>query len=649
MLTCLPWLLTISLLIHAGAANLPPAWAQSAAWATISTPETGSFPQISTSLSAYDAEGSFVHGLTAADLRVMEDDFERQVTELSEERVGAQFGVAIAPGSSFDIRDTLGVPRYQSLLETLLTWNTTSAESGMDVYSLSTPLSEKPLITTDPKLWLQAILDYQPVGEQSTPNLQPLVTALDAVEQEPPRPGMGRAVLFITAPLADELGLSLQNLAARARQGNVRVFVWLVGPPYLFTQASMIPLQDLAVQTGGQFWGYSGPEALPSLGTLIEPMRYRYRLTYTSLVARSGAHQVAVEILREGAQASSALQIFNIDLQPPVSALILPPATIERTFIMEATEAPSGETPALTPAEQGFTIKVDFPDGYPRPLVRSTLYVDGVVADENTAEPFNFFTWDLSPYARSEAHTLQIEVVDSLGLTSQSAEVSVQINVPPPEKGVAAAFSRQRGLVIGLGVLLGVAALVLALVLGGRIQPHPPASRPTPANKKRRPAAPAAEPAIQPVEVAAEAPSTARPSRPGWIEHLHWPERAAAARPTAYLTPLPEAEAVTLPSPYPVSTAQLTLGRDPQQATLVLEDASVEPLHARLEQRPEGFWLVDAGSVAGVWVNYLPIAGQGAALQHGDLVHIGRYGFRFTLREPGRQSKPIAILQETIR
>ena len=151
------------------------------------------------------------------------------------------------------------------------------------------------------------------------------------------------------------------------------------------------------------------------------------------------------------------------------------------------------------------------------------------------------------------------------------------------------------------------------------------------------------------MEAAAEASPVAHERRPGWIEHLHWPERASAARPTAYLTPLPEVEGVTLPSPYPVSTEQLILGRDPQQAALVLEDASVEPLHARLEHRPEGFWLVDAGSVAGVWVNYQPVAGQGAALQHGDLVHIGCYGFRFTLREPGRQSKPVAILQETVR
>ena len=53
--------------------------------------------------------------------------------------------------------------------------------------------------------------------------------------------------------------------------------------------------------------------------------------------------------------------------------------------------------------------------------------------------------------------------------------------------------------------------------------------------------------------------------------------------------------------------------------------------------------MADAGSVAGVWVNYTPISQSGARLEHGDLVHIGRIGFRFTLRQPGATRKPVVI------
>ena len=49
---------------------------------------------------------------------------------------------------------------------------------------------------------------------------------------------------------------------------------------------------------------------------------------------------------------------------------------------------------------QPLEIIVEFPDGHPRPLVRTTLYVDGQIAAENTAEPFNAFTWDLTATRR---------------------------------------------------------------------------------------------------------------------------------------------------------------------------------------------------------------------------------------------------------
>lgn len=642
----MPWLLVVGLLVITGLFNLPSARAQSAARVILSAPETGSFPQISSYLSVYDSLGNFVHDLTPADLRVLEDEFERLVDEMNEEQVGVQFAVALAPGPAFEIRDIQGNSRYQNLLPLLLNWDLATAQRGLDAYSLATPLASSPLRTTDPAQLLQAIQDYQPMGEQETPDLQPLVSAMDTVAEQPLQSGMGRAVLFITAPLDEAVGLSLQNLAARANQQNIRIYVLLIGPAYLFSEVSIAPLQSLAEQSGGQFWGYSGTEAVPSLGALIEPLRYRYRFTYASQVARAGEHQLSVRVTLDGEQVTSTTQTFSIDLQAPSASFILPPSTIPRTFVTDPAEAPEENAPALSPAEQGFTIAIDFPDGYPRSLVRSTLYVDGIVADENTAEPFNQFTWDLSPYASNETHTLQTEVVDNLGLSSLSAEISVQIEVPPPEEGVVAAFARQRGLVIGLVVLICGAVLVLVLVLGGRIQPRHPASGPASRRKKRQAASRAADPVTQPVEISPEGRTDPPRSRPAWMEHLHWPERSTAAHPAAYLTPLPEADCVTLPSPYPISTEQLTLGRDPAQAALVLEDPSVDPLHARLERRPEGFWLIDAGSVAGVWVNYQPVAGQGAALQHGDLVHIGSYGFRFTLRDPGRQNKPTAVLQE---
>jgi predicted component of type VI protein secretion system len=73
----------------------------------------------------------------------------------------------------------------------------------------------------------------------------------------------------------------------------------------------------------------------------------------------------------------------------------------------------------------------------------------------------------------------------------------------------------------------------------------------------------------------------------------------------------------------------------------------VEGLHARLIRKEDGsFWLSDQGSVAGTWINYCPVPTEGAPVEHGDLLNIGRIGFRFTQREPHHPRKPVVVLLE---
>ena len=46
-------------------------------------------------------------------------------------------------------------------------------------------------------------------------------------------------------------------------------------------------------------------------------------------------------------------------------------------------------------------------------------------------------------------------------------------------------------------------------------------------------------------------------------------------------------------------------------------------------------------SVAGTWVNYAPVSISGSQLQHGDLIHIAKKGFRFTLSRPTRPRRTV--------
>jgi hypothetical protein len=294
----------------------------------------------------------------------------------------------------------------------------------------------------------------------------------------------------------------------------------------------------------------------------------------------------------------------------------------------------------LTPAAHPLEVLIDFPDGHPRPVVSATLYVDGQAVVENDAPPFERFAWDLSRYGETGEHILKVEVHDSYGLTGASVDTLVQVKVVRPPITVLTMIAA-RGPLISLAVIMfSGLILFLVLVLGGRIRPFPAGGlRRLRQSRKRR-----ADPVTQPVPVRSEG---APRHLPGWVNRLQWPQRRMAPRAHAFLHRLAETDQATTLPPISITAEEVTFGRDPHQATIVLDDASVEALHARLVRQEGGSYrLSDEGSVAGTWINYSPVSGEGAALEHGDILHIGRSGFRFTVRDPQHQRKPVTTLEE---
>jgi pSer/pThr/pTyr-binding forkhead associated (FHA) protein len=92
----------------------------------------------------------------------------------------------------------------------------------------------------------------------------------------------------------------------------------------------------------------------------------------------------------------------------------------------------------------------------------------------------------------------------------------------------------------------------------------------------------------------------------------------------------------------------MTFGSNPQQASCVLAFPGIDELHARLYVDPQGnYILLDAGSVAGTWVNYCPVPQSGVRLEHGDLVHFAQAAFRFELAAPAHVRQPqVELYQE---
>jgi len=622
-----------------------PTHAQTSVSAYLSPPNTDEFPHIITYLDVQDAQG-FIHGLQAGDLRIRENDHQLPVNSIREIQPGVQLVTAVSPGPSFAIRDILGNSRYSYLAEALRTWSAILAQTPPDDFSLIAAGFPELLHFSAPRDWFTAFNGYQPDSPNAKPTLDTLARSLDVAGEDTPRAGMGRAVLFITAPQDAESTSNLQELVNRAVQGGIHVYVWLIAAPDSFTTPSALQLQNLANQTGGQFFAFSGVETIPDLEAILEPLRNAYALSYDSEITNSGIHQLVAEINTDNLQISTPPSSFELRVLPPNPIFVSLPASIVRA-------KPEGENGQrlistevqktdFSPVEQLLEILIEFPDGYPRLPARTALYVDGILVDENIAPPFEEFTWDLRPYVQSGKHLLRVDVVDSLGMTGTSIDTGVHITVQQPRRSFwSLLLSWKNALLAGLVVLSAGLLAILLLVLGGRLRPRwagedvRPIPRKLPARRglSHKPA----QPTLQAVE------ETKTQRIPNWLSHLQLHQRRPAPKAPAFLVPLSEAEDTPPVAPIPITTNLVTFGRDAIRATLVLDDFSVEEIHARLQRENNIFRLTDAGSTAGTWVNYTPVSQDGTILENGDFIHIGRIGFRFMQREPAHVRKPVVL------
>jgi hypothetical protein len=480
-----------------------------------------------------------------------------------------------------------------------------------------------------------------------------LSAALQVASDPTNRPGMERAVLFVTPPQQSEISLGLQSIIASANQQNIRIFVWLVAAPDVLALPETDLLRNMAEQTRASFFAFSGSEPVPDLETLLEPLRYIYQLRYDSLASTPGPQQVSAQVVVGSETFATPPLSFEVSLQPPALVLVPLPQEITRSFSGTPAPGVSNAETDLVPIQQLVEFLVTFPDGYERALARTSLYVDGALYAENTSPPFDQFVWDLRTYTGDGEHTLRVEVVDNLGLTGDSGEAPVRITVPTATQNMVVAFSQKRFLLVGVVVLISASVLVLVLILAGRIhpRPHPGQVRSTAgSSEKTRPSGyrermrQQKDPVTQPVRITAIPATRTKPKPSSWRERLPWLKPEEEPIPAiAHLLPLVHSNEPTLPAPMQINADDVTLGRDPLQAALVIPDPSIEGLHARIHYNGGVFVITDVGSVAGTWVNFTQVPPAGTTLEHADIIHLGAVGFRFNLAHPGPGRKTVII------
>ena len=617
---------------------------------SLSTPNTENFPVVSSYLEVRNEEGNFVSGLRAEDVTIVENDRRISVDELTELEPGVQFVVAINPGTTFAPRDSQGRSRYDDVVVALADWAIANEGTSRDDLSLMMNGIPDANHLSDPAAWLEALYAVPSDHRNAFSNLQVLSRAISVATDTPPRVGMGRAVLFITPNLGQDALPGLENLGAQARQNGVRLFVWMVAPESYFTTQGALALQKVAFSTGGQFFAYSGTETFPNIEQYLEPLRNIYALTFLSKVVTQGVHTLAVEIDSPELQANSESINFQLDVLPPNPILVSPPADLFRSLI---TDARTNHMVGHEPEEQSLEILIEFPDGHERPLVRTSLYVNGKIADENIDAPFDRFTWNLSEITESGKYEIQVEAVDDLGMSSISLPHSVNITVQQLPQGFAAEISRQGSIVSAVAVLISGSVLILALVFVMRRRHDP---NDTGQWKKRK----QSRKNGRKEEITRPNPKFAHPSPrrklTGWAtqfpNRLPWSSDSHTRRtePYAYLERVYDPnslEAMTPTQPILIMNNVITLGTDPTKATLILEEPSIAAQHARMRRDREGnFYVLDFGTVAGTWINYSQTSGKEIRIEHGDLIHLGRVGFRFRLSKPPKAYEPVISFEK---
>jgi hypothetical protein len=633
--------LFFSLSLFLGAAS--PACAQeNLALAKLYPVEVSTFPKVTTFLDVFESNGIFSTGLKPEAVSAIEDGQPLPVDSLNEIAVPLQLVIAVNQGESLDVRDpTTNFSRFQRISQVLVQWAQSRPADLPDDYSLVSQAG--PVINhANAADFVVGLNGFQPNFRAAVPNLQSLSIALDTVSAQTTRLGMKRAILFITPHTDDrDIASALEPYIQRAVENNIFIFVWFVDATTTFTTTSAAAFNNLALQTGGSMFSYSGLERFPDPESYFSGLRRVYALSYTSRLKTAGEHSLSVNVELASGALTTAPQKFNVDIQPPNPFALATSLQITR----RAPEDDPFNSEMLLPKEQEIEIIVEFPDGFSRPLTRTTLYVDGVIADENTEEPFNLFTWNLEAYTSSAEHQVMVEAVDSLGLSKSSMQSPVIVTVIQPPQGIPALLAKYR-IPITFGAIILAGLALFAILLSGRLRM--PSIRA--AQEARRadadPLTQSVHTVVEPVTTSLSAATAVKTQTRG----IRSKKNTTVAKPRldaeASLIRV-NAEGQVLPvTPIALVEQELIFGTDPTQCNQIMDDASISTVHARLRQTEDGgFLLLDTGSIAGTWVNYDPVPREGYRLAHGDMVNFGHLMYRFTLRVLPVISKPTITVQ----
>lgn len=600
--------------------------AQSAGGIELSKPDLSQYPQINFTFRPVNASGEFLKDLQAIHIEIIENGQKLSASSLELVNSGVQLTVAVNEGPTLANRYS-GVSRFERIKAALYTWISTHDSQTMDELRLVTNQGAVNISRTDPADWSKVVEAYQPDLRNLQPGLASLTSALDGILSEGNLAEKPTALLYITPlPAVDQID-ELEAIFTQAVENDICIFVWLVGPKEYAVAENALKLKELAEQTGGNFFLFTGSEELPDVSDLLDPLAYLYRLSYKSSLNISGDYSLGIKVEKDQLVMESNEVTLSLNVSAPNPIFLSPPTEITRSW----TETKRKRDSVLTPDNAMIQIMVEFPDGMERDLTYSRLFVDNMLVSENTIEPFNTFTWNISKLTESGSHTMQVTIEDVAGLQGETINIPVEVIVLEQSKTfLERIFAR-------INIVNGVIGGTLILLAAGGIAFLTRVLKKKPRKLIRKPSI---DPVTQPVEINGEyslAPSIAE-------ERIEWPViRGAGLAAARLLRKTSSAQDALQPREIPLSGDEVSIGSERKKADIILTHETVSAVHARIFKDADGnFRVADMGSSAGTWVNYAPVSSHGALLEHGDLVQFGRVSYIFEVH--GAVPKRVQVL-----
>jgi len=596
--------------------------AQSGLRLELSEADLSQFPKVTFYLDVYDQRGGFVSDLTLRNVSLTEDGQDRIVNETFLTQPGLDAIVAINLSSTLSNRSSSGSTRFQELDAALLNWiNFLPVTAEMDRYTLTG--NEGVLVERNKErsAFTQALQGYQPNLFNLKPTLASLESALEIAAKGSPVQNGKQVIFYLTAlPVEGELQ-KIPNLIQRANQLKIPIFVWLVAADASENSQAALSLTELAQKTGGRFFLYGESKQAPNPEEYFQPLRYTYRVRYTSAVKESGSHRVSVQVQRGDQTAISPEVEFSITLGSPIPELVDAPLQLTRDWVADA-----NNNLVLQPDLIILKVQVNFPDGYPRQLKSSRLKVDGQIVIQNSQPPFEYFGWPLRNYRSSGEHTLQVEVEDILGYKGKSIAITIPITVPPRTTNFweqVMDFLKNGGWVIPVGLMLAVGIYFAyqqrdwLIILFEK--------------KKAEKEMETFDPLTQPVLTG----NGEMVGRKIEEDNLLTKQNGKSAVAPPRLVWAGSQPAVHEYQSIPLTLPEMTIGQDAKQCQIVLRLPSIEKVHAVIRLATDGHArIANRSEKNGTWLNYAPLSTTGTILHAGDLIHFGRVAFRYEIGKP---------------